>query len=40
MQWGYSYFFPAKSISAHVTSMGDQSIKFRTDVAMMDKLGF
>ena len=40
IQWGFSYFFPAKSIGAHVTSWGEQSIKFRTDVAMMDKLGF
>jgi alpha-galactosidase len=41
IQWGYSYFFPANTISAHVTSMGkNQSIKFRTDVAMMDKMGY
>jgi alpha-galactosidase len=40
IQWGYSYFFPANTISAHVTDMGKQSLKFRTDVAMMDKLGF
>ena len=40
IQWGYSYFFPANTISAHVTSMGKQSLKFRTDVAMMDKLGY
>ena len=40
IQWGFSYFFPSKSIGAHVTSWGEQSIKFRTDVAMMDKLGF
>jgi alpha-galactosidase len=40
IQWGYSYFFPANTISAHVTAMGKQSLKFRTDVAMMDKLGF
>ncbi len=38
MQWGYSYFFPAISVCNHVTSMGSQSIKFRTDVAMMGKL--
>jgi alpha-galactosidase len=40
IQWGYSYFFPANTISAHVTTMGKQSLKFRTDVAMMDKLGY
>ncbi|GAP71592.1 alpha-galactosidase [Candidatus Symbiothrix dinenymphae] len=40
IQWGYSYFFPSKSMAAHVTSSGWQSMKFRTDVAMMCKLGF
>ncbi len=40
IQWGYSYFFPAATVCAHVTSWGNQSIKFRTDVAMMGKLGF
>ncbi|MEX6687223.1 alpha-galactosidase [Danxiaibacter flavus] len=40
MQWGYSYFFPAATICAHITSWGKQSIKFKTDVAMMGKLGF
>ena len=40
IQWGYSYFFPSITISAHVTSMGKQSLKFRTDVAMMGKMGY
>jgi len=40
MQWGYSHFYPANAIAAHVTSWGKQSLKFRTDVAMMDKLGY
>ncbi|MFC0513768.1 alpha-galactosidase [Mucilaginibacter angelicae] len=40
IQWGYSNFFPALTISSHVTSWGKQSIKFRTDVAMMGKLGY
>lgn len=41
IQWGYSYFFPANTISAHITSMGkQQSLKFRTDVAMMGKMGY
>jgi alpha-galactosidase len=41
IQWGYSYFFPVKSMAAHVTSWNKgTSLKFRTDVAMMCKLGF
>ena len=41
IQWGYSYFFPSSTITAHVTSMGKgQSLKFRTDVAMMGKMGY
>ncbi|HEX5654032.1 MAG TPA: alpha-galactosidase [Chitinophagaceae bacterium] len=41
IQWGYSYFFPANIIASHVTSMGkQQSLKFRTDVAMMGKMGY
>ncbi|MDF2188278.1 alpha-galactosidase [Paraflavitalea sp. CAU 1676] len=40
MQWEYSYFYPSVSMSAHVTDWGKQPIKFRTDVAMMGKLGF
>jgi alpha-galactosidase len=40
IQWGYSYFFPSAAVCAHVTSWGNQSIKFKTDVASMGKLGF
>lgn len=40
IQWGFSHFFPSVSVCNHVTSMGNQSIKFKTDVAMMGKLGF
>jgi alpha-galactosidase len=40
IQWEYSYFYPAIGSSNHVTDWGKQSIKFRTDVAMMGKLGF
>lgn len=41
IQWGYSQVFPVKTICAHVTTWNkDTSIKFRTDVAMMCKLGF
>lgn len=41
MQYGYSFFFPAKATCAHVTTWNrSTSVKFRTDVAMMGKLGF
>lgn len=40
IQWDYLSFFPALTVSAHVTSMGDQPLKFRTDVAMMGKMGY
>lgn len=40
IQWENSYFYPALASSNHVTNWGKQSIKFRTDVAMMGKLGF
>lgn len=40
IQWGYSNFFPANTVASHVTSWGKQSLKFRTDVAMMGKLGY
>lgn len=41
IQWGYSQLFPSKTLCAHVTTWNrSTSIKFRTDVAMMCKLGF
>lgn len=40
IQWGYSYFFPANTVSCHVTSWGKEPLKFRTDVAMMGRLGY
>ncbi|MCF2446918.1 alpha-galactosidase [Dyadobacter sp. CY345] len=40
MQWEYSYFFPSITQSAHVTDWGKQPLKFRTDVAMMGRLGY
>ncbi len=41
IQWGYSHIFPAKAMAAHVTSWNkNTSVKFRTDVASMCKLGF
>jgi alpha-galactosidase len=40
IQWGYSFFFPSFSVCNHITSWGKQSLKFRTDVAMMCKMGY
>lgn len=41
IQWGFSQFFPAKAMAAHVTSWNkNTSVKFRTDVTAMCKLGF
>ncbi len=40
IQWGYSSFFPANTIACHITSWGKQSLKFKTDVAMMGRLGY
>lgn len=41
IQWGYSQIFPSKTMCAHVTTWNKNAgIKFRTDVAMMCKLGF
>lgn len=41
IQWGFSQIFPSKTLAAHVTTWNrNASIKFRTDVAMMGKLGF
>ncbi|MEP7253302.1 MAG: alpha-galactosidase [Ginsengibacter sp.] len=40
IQWDYSYYFPAIAMDDHVTNMGKQPVKFKTDVAMMGKLGF
>lgn len=40
IQWEYSYYFPSMAMDNHVTDMGKQPIKFKTDVAMMGKLGY
>ncbi|AUD02823.1 alpha-galactosidase [Spirosoma pollinicola] len=40
IQWNNSYFFPAIASCNHVTDWGKQPIKFRTDVAMMGKIGY
>ncbi len=39
IQWEYSYFYPAVASCNHVTSWGKEPLKYRTDVAMMGKLG-
>ena len=41
IQWGFSNFFPSNTIACHVTNWNRQhTLKFRTDVAMMGKLGY
>ena len=40
IQWGFTYYMPAIATCNHITSWGKQSIKFKTDVAMMGKLGY
>jgi len=41
IQWGFSNFFPANTVSNHITSWSKQStVKFRTDVAMMGRMGY
>ena len=40
IQWENSKFFPAIAHCNHVTDWSKASMKFRTDVAMMGKLGF
>lgn len=41
IQYSMSKFFPAKALAAHVTNWNkNTSVKFRTDVASMCKLGF
>ena len=41
IQYGYSFFYPSKTVCAHVTTWNKlSSVKFRTDVASMGKLGF
>lgn len=40
IQWSYSFFFPAIASCNHITNWGKQPLKFRTDVAMMGKLGY
>ena len=41
IQWGYSNFFPSNTLASHVTNWNRaNTLKFRTDVAMMGKLGY
>jgi alpha-galactosidase len=40
IQWEYSYYFPSIAMDNHITAMGSQPLKFKTDVAMMGKLGY
>ena len=39
IQWGFSHFFPAETIAAHVTRMGRRPIKFALDVGLSGALG-
>ena len=41
LQWNTSHFYPAIAMCAHVTNWDKQAtIKYRTDIASMGKLGF
>ena len=40
IQWEYSYFYPAIATCNHVTDWSNLPLKFRTDVAMMGKMGY
>ena len=39
IQWGFSHFFPASTISAHVTRMGKRHLKLAVDVALSGAFG-
>ncbi|HWQ92926.1 MAG TPA: alpha-galactosidase, partial [Clostridia bacterium] len=39
MQWDYSYFFPAMTISSHVTHWGNRPMHFACAVAMSGRFG-
>ena len=40
IQWEYSYFFPTIASCNHITDWSSVPLKFRTDVAMMGKMGY
>lgn len=39
IQWGFSHFFPAQTIAAHVTDMGQRPLKLALDVALTGAFG-
>ncbi len=39
IQWGFSQFFPAETMAAHVTRMGNRPLKFALDVGLSGALG-
>lgn len=39
IQWGFSHFFPASTISSHVTRMGKRHLKLAIDVALSGAFG-
>lgn len=39
IQWGFGHFFPASTIAAHITRMGNRSLKLAIDVALSGALG-
>ena len=39
IQWGFSHFFPAKTLLAHVTRMGRRHLKLAIDVALSGAFG-
>lgn len=40
IQWEYSYFYPMIATCNHITDWSKVGIKYRTDVAMMGKMGY
>src|SRR5665648_20883 len=40
IQWNYSYFYPAIATCNHITDWSKVGLKYRTDVAMMGKMGY
>ena len=40
IQWNYSYFYPSIASCNHITDWSKVGLKYRTDVAMMGKMGY
>ena len=40
IQWNYSYFYPVIASCNHITDWSKVGLKYRTDVAMMGKMGY